>query len=79
MLNKKYDIFVPRWATMPARPDGFLGIEIIVKIMKKVYIFDAITGKDITPFVTLAVKGGIYHVFNSLGVDITDNIVWGIE
>lgn len=43
--------------------------------MTKVYIYDAITGKDITPYVTLKVgKGGFFHVFNSLGVDITENI-----
>ena len=48
--------------------------------MKKIYIYDAISGKDITPFVKLVVgKGGFFHVLNSLNVDITENIYFVTE
>ena len=48
--------------------------------MQRVYIFDAITKKDITASVTLAIgKGGLVHVFNAFGVDITENVIFGLE
>ena len=48
--------------------------------MAKIYIFDRITEKDITPFVTIGVdKDGNINVFNSLGVNITENIFFGVE
>lgn len=48
--------------------------------MKKVYIFDCFTKKDITAHVTLAIgKGGKVHVFNAFGVDITENVFFGLE
>jgi len=46
----------------------------------KVYIFDVFTKEDITAYVTIKVgKGGFVHVFNSLGIDITGNVFFGIE
>ncbi len=48
--------------------------------MKKIYIFDAITGNDITAVVTLKIgKGGRVLVFNSLNIDITENVIFGLE
>ena len=48
--------------------------------MQRVYIFDSITGQDITPFVRLVVgAGGVIRVFNSLNIDITENIIFGLE
>lgn len=43
--------------------------------MKKYIVWDLINGRDITPFVSLRVgEGGWIHVFNSMGVDITENV-----
>lgn len=62
---------------MTDRPGGF---RVKTKTMKRVYIFDAITKKDITACVTLAIgKGGFVHVFNAFGVDITENVIFGLE
>ena len=48
--------------------------------MKKIYVFEVFTGKDITPFVSLRIgKDGEIRVFNSAGIDITENIYFGIE
>lgn len=46
--------------------------------MKRVYIFD-LFGNDLTPYVTLTVVNGEYHVMNAWGKDITETCIFGVE
>lgn len=74
---RKFFVPLQQVKDMTDRPGGF---RVSKNKMKRIYIFDVFTKQDITACVTLAIgKGGKVHVFNAFGVDITENVFFGLE
>lgn len=47
--------------------------------MKTIKIIERNTMKDVTAFVTLAIRNGEYRVIDALGIDVTEHMYFGVE